>query len=290
MELFTKKKFIIGVGSVLGIMMIIGTFFDDQISSMLFHPESKMGIFLASYGQLFAMLCCSCGGILLIRIADRKKKRSCISCYVTGAFLQLFAILGITMDPLLYIDGMSWMLSMIIALVLVIGSDILILKLSQGADRNQIKQFIIIILTTMFLEIILINLIKIPWGRPRMRMIAEQSEAFFQPWWVIGSEMKEQLMALGVASEEFKSFPSGHCGNAACALLLSLLPLICTKLKGKESLLMTIGILFTLVVAVSRIVMGAHFLTDVTVGMSITFFIEVIIIHFAIHRQKKQIK
>lgn len=284
MELFTKKKFILSVGSMLGIMMIIGTFYDEQISNVLYHPESKTGIFLASYGQLFAMLCCSCGGILLIRIADRKKKLSSIGCYVTGAFLQLFAILGITMDPLLYIEGMPWMLSMIIALALVIGSDILILTLSQEADRDQIKQFIMIILGTMFLEIILINLIKIPWGRPRMRMIAIQPEASFQPWWIIGSEMKEQLMALGVAAEEFKSFPSGHSGNAACALLLSLLPMICVRLKGKESLLMTIGILFTIVVAGSRIVMGAHFLTDVTVGMSITFFIETAMIFFLKHR------
>ena len=48
--------------------------------------------------------------------------------------------------------------------------------------------------------------------------------------------MKNYLMALGVAAEEFKSFPSGHTGNAACAILLVILPLVCQKLKGKENI------------------------------------------------------
>lgn len=130
----------------------------------------------------------------------------------------------------------------------------------------------------MFLEMIIINIIKIPWARPRMRMITAQNQVF-QPWWVIGSDMKDHLMALGIAAEEFKSFPSGHTGNAACALLLGVLPVICQKLKGKENLLFFIGVIFTLTVAFSRIIVGAHFLTDVTIGMSVTFLIEVIFVY-----------
>ena len=75
------------------------------------------------------------------------------------------------------------------------------------------------------------------------------------------------------------SFPSGHTGNAACALLLGVLPVICQKLKGKENLLFFIGVIFTLIVAFSRIIVGAHFLTDVTIGMSVTFLIEVIFVY-----------
>lgn len=85
--------------------------------------------------------------------------------------------------------------------------------------------------------------------------------------------MKTKLMALGVASEEFKSFPSGHTGCATCALLLAALPLLSDRLKGKETMLLWIGVAFTIVVAFSRIIMGAHFLTDVTVGMSVTVLV-----------------
>ena len=289
MELFTRKTFIINIGISLFILLLIGSCFDEQISTILYHPQNSIGVLLASYGQLPAMLCCASGGILMITIADMKKKARAMECWIGGVLLNLFAVIGITMDPMLYIEGMSVWLSLVIALLLVAATDILILKLSKGADRKQIKYFIIIVVGTMFLEMILINLIKIPWGRPRMRMIAVQPEAAFQPWWVIGSEMKDTLMTMGVAAEEFKSFPSGHSGNAACALLLSILPLICSRLKGKETMLMASGILITLMVAGSRIVMGAHFLSDITVGMGITFLVEAVLIHQIDKHMQKQI-
>lgn len=289
MELFTRKTFIINIGISLLILLLIGSCFDEQISTILYHPQNSIGVLMASYGQLPAMLCCASGGILMITIADMKKKARAMGCWIGGVLLNLFAVIGITMDPMLYIEGMSVWLSLVIALLLVAVTDILILKLSKQAERKQIKYFIIIVVGTMFLEMILINLIKIPWGRPRMRMIAVQPEAAFQPWWVIGSEMKDTLMVMGGAAEEFKSFPSGHSGNAACALLLSILPLICSRLKGKETILMASGILFTLIVAGSRIVMGAHFLSDITVGMGITFLVEAVLIHQIDKHMQKQI-
>ena len=107
-------------------------------------------------------------------------------------------------------------------------------------------------------------------------MISSRHDVSFQPWWVIGNAMKEQLLTLGVASEEFKSFPSGHTANTACAMLLCVLPLLNRKLKGKENLLFFIGVCFTFLVALSRIIMGAHFLTDVVTGMAISLVIQMI--------------
>ncbi|MEG0367511.1 MAG: phosphatase PAP2 family protein, partial [Coprobacillus sp.] len=105
-------------------------------------------------------------------------------------------------------------------------------------------------------------------------------------WWVIGSTMKDHLLSLGVAAEEFKSFPSGHSGNAACAMLLCVLPLLSAKLKGKENILFFIGLTFTIVVAISRIIMGAHFLTDVTVGIGLTLLIEAVLINIIFKHNK----
>lgn len=233
---------------------------------------------LASYGQLPAMLCVSVAGMLLIKISKGQKKIVVILSYLFGILFNIFAIMGITMDPMLYIPHMSIVLSVMIAVIIVGVIDFIMWKLTQNANREQVKKVIILFLGVMFLEIIIINVIKIPWGRPRMRMITAQNQVF-QPWWVIGSSMKDHLMSLGIAAEEFKSFPSGHSANAACAMMLGVLPVICQKLKGKENLLSFIGIMLTLTVAFSRIIMGAHFLTDVTVGMSVTFLIEVIFVH-----------
>lgn len=118
---------------------------------------------------------------------------------------------------------------------------------------------------------IVINVIKIPWGRPRMRLLlATGNESYFQPWWKLGGSLKAKLIAEGVASDEFRSFPSGHTGCAACAMLAILLPTVCKRLRGKERLCLIVGAVWTAVVAFSRLMMGAHFLTDVTAATAIT--------------------
>lgn len=280
------KKLAIGISIGCIVCMIIGTCFDYQISQTLYDPNNTIGIFLASYGQLPAMLCCAIGGTLWIRIADKKKTWKWICSILGGIVLNALAIMGITMDPMLYIEGMPILLSLTIAFILTGLADMLILRYTKGTDIRTIKYFIILIVGVMFIEMMLINLVKIPWGRPRMRMIAIQPEASFQPWWVIGSEMKDHLMALGVAAEEFKSFPSGHTGNAAVAMLLGVLPMVCPKLKGKERSLFLIGLIFAMMVAGSRIIMGAHFLSDVTIGFTITFVVE----YFMVTAFHKKIK
>ncbi|MEG0592769.1 MAG: phosphatase PAP2 family protein [Coprobacillus sp.] len=287
MNVFNKRNCII-IFSVLFFLMIIGSCFDYQISSYLYNENSVIGVALASYGQVPAMLCSSIGGTLLLRITSTNSKIKIVLSYLFCLILNLFAIMGITMDPMLYIPGISFYLSVTIAVILVIGVDIIIWKLTKETDKKILKRFIIVILAVMFIEIIFINIVKVPWARPRMRMLAHQELATFQPWWIIGSEMKDHLLSLGVAAEEFKSFPSGHSGNAACAMLLGVLPILSVKLKGKENILFLSGIIFTMIVAFSRIIMGAHFLTDITIGITITFVIEVIVINFLLVKKSNE--
>ena len=72
------------------------------------------------------------------------------------------------------------------------------------------------------------------------------------------------------------SFPSGHTGCAACAMLAILLPTVCKRLRGKERLCLIAGAVWTAVVAFSRLMMGAHFLTDVTAATLLTLGVSVL--------------
>ena len=104
-----------------------------------------------------------------------------------------------------------------------------------------------------------------------MRLIASTGNAsYFTPWWKAGSALKNQLVAEGVSSDEFRSFPSGHTACAACAMLVALLPTVSKLFKGKEKRLGLLGCLWTAIVAFSRLRMGAHFLTDVTMAWLVT--------------------
>lgn len=285
-NLFEKKPLRI-VGVCLISFMLIGTFFDYQISSVLYHPENLFGIVFASYGQVPAMLCLSIAGALLVVLAQPYSVLKKLITYVFALALSLMAIMMTALDPMIYIDEMPFWLSLIIAILLVSLVDILIVKCAKDAKREDIKKIIILLVCTMFLSMLLINMIKIPWGRPRMRMISVTPDAVFQPWWMFGSSAKEHFMALGITAEEFKSFPSGHSGNAACAMLLGVLPLLNNRLRGKETLLFLAGFIFALMVAFSRLTMGAHFLTDITVGIGVTLLIEVCFVRLLWKNNKK---
>ena len=118
---------------------------------------------------------------------------------------------------------------------------------------------------------LLINIIKVPWGRVRMRLIVSTgNESYFTNWWQAGTALKKRLVAAGVSSDEFRSFPSGHTACAACAMLLTLLPTLYRRLHDKEPLFMAIGAGWTLLGAFSRLRMGAHFLSDVSVSALLT--------------------
>ena len=79
-------------------------------------------------------------------------------------------------------------------------------------------------------------------------------------------------MALyNVSKEEFKSFPSGHAG---ATLLLSLTaafaPLLDNRIKKNHLVLFYSGAVITLLVCYARILVGAHFLSDVSMGALLT--------------------
>ncbi len=166
----------------------------------------------------------------------------------------------------------------------------LMMALAVFVSRNARKEDILLVATIFLLTIVaqmaLINLIKIPWGRPRMRLIMTDDRAFFMPWYQPGTALKDTLTAAGVAAEEFKSFPSGHTGHAVILMLYGLLPWLQggagrSDRPGRKPALLSetpsirlfvwIGFGWAALVAFSRMIMGAHFLSDTVVGFAISF-------------------
>ena len=117
--------------------------------------------------------------------------------------------------------------------------------------------------------------------RPRFRTIDSIPGSLFLNWWEPFKEYKSLLETLGSTypnlSEHFKSLPSGHTGEAA--MLMFGLPYIATtteKFKNKENLMFIIGFIFTLLMAFSRMSMGAHYLSDVSFGALILIICSII--------------
>ena len=260
------------------LLMILGSFFDFQISSFLYPgKESSFGQFFAAFGELPAFLALICAGVLLFRHRGCLRKDWNI-LFLIAAFGLITG--GIFLSVHEATDNVPAMPSWVPLLVTVFFAALCaaaLLLVTSGAQGKTVIRFVLTLVFVCVGTMVLINVIKVPWGRARMRLIASTGNAsYFSAWWKAGSALKDQLVAEGVSSDEFRSFPSGHTACAACAMLAALLPTVSKRFRGKEKRLGLCGILWTAVVAFSRIRMGAHFLTDVTMAWLVTLGLTVL--------------
>ncbi len=104
-------------------------------------------------------------------------------------------------------------------------------------------------LFALILLLLCVETLKNIFGRVRFRDMVEPFTQFTQ-WYVVNGPTSH------------KSFPSGHTANAAAILCLTLT----AQKKRSRQLIWGLGILYTVIMAVSRILAGAHFASDVLVG------------------------
>ena len=96
----------------------------------------------------------------------------------------------------------------------------------------------------------------------------------FTRWYVANGQhlTKDEMRALFGTTDALKSFPSGHtCSAGTVYCLLMLLDVFNVKSKGKRAVSWIAAITYTGMVAVSRIIVGAHFFSDVLMGGTIAF-------------------
>ncbi|MGN0674861.1 MAG: phosphatase PAP2 family protein [Oscillospiraceae bacterium] len=134
-------------------------------------------------------------------------------------------------------------------------------------DSVVIKRIIslLILLTAAF---IIPQLIKHCVQRPRYRMTLQgYSDIGFIPWYIPFQNADILMKKYGIDSNSFGSFPSGHALSAMLNIIIfPALSWVIPNLKGKESLLGLIGSLSCISIMISRMMLGAHYLSDVSFG------------------------
>ncbi|MBP39980.1 MAG: hypothetical protein CL726_11850 [Chloroflexi bacterium] len=145
------------------------------------------------------------------------------------------------------------------AAVIFLGALLVINNLGEDKIRQYRKHGLILILLIVA-EILIVNVLKVLWARPRMRSV--ESIEQFQHWFQINGPTWDN---------ELKSFPSGHTSNAFAVIAYSMFIPETRRLYVK---LFLIGALtWGSLVALSRVIRGDHFLSDVVVGGYITVFL-----------------
>ena len=134
--------------------------------------------------------------------------------------------------------------------------------------------WIILLITAVFIFMALVpgvTLLKSIFHRPRYRSLTLFDEINFHYWYQPCKNYKDLMAATGLTSEEFKSFPSGHAGGSALTLMFAMLVPYFVKDQEKIQLPMFYtGFAWLLLVAFARIRVGAHFLSDVSMGAFLT--------------------
>jgi len=256
----TKKETLIVLGLALG-LLILAIPFDLTFSSMIYDQSNLFGRTFEAIGEFPAMAVAMFSSAALIFTRNKQKALSNIGSLVLGGlFLGLSALMGGVL-PFNYLE-LSLIPGFVLAVVYVVIA-VLLVKRIPVKQYPALRKAAWVGLMTFIVSMIAVNLIKMGWGRMRFRAM-ESSTDGFSPWY---------LPQGFNSNEEFKSFPSGHVANATLILFITLIPGFLPSWQKHAVKLKVLAYVWIILVALSRIVMGAHFISDVTMGFTITLLV-----------------
>lgn len=271
---YIYKKDVAIVAVILAFCLLVGSFFDYQISSALFSSSSLFGRFVEAAGELPFELTASVAGVMLVRSAHPDSKAS--KWLAALGILINVGLVGYEIIGSLRVGGKLIAFQLVLTFTLVIAANVIAYRFTRDTDPDDLTRWALMVLAVWAAQAIILNVIVKPlWSRPRMRVIEVTPGLNFQPWWVIGNPDKWSYIAAGVIKDGFKSFASGHTAHAAIGLMLAGLPAAAfTEKPSRRREVFWAASLVAALVAFGRIVIGAHFLTDVSCGFALVLALE----------------
>lgn len=230
--------------------MVLFAFWDLRISMTLYDPENLFGKFIEAFGDYPMYLSLGLASVYLFCEELKKEKRHMGWMALWG----LGSLAGALLSGLLPIYRMGrvsrWQLILIPVFLLLFY----LAARKMPEDRKEALQKLAGFAVVYFIAAQVIAYgIKLPWGRLRFRHMSEPLREFI-PWY----------LPQGLTGNH--SFPSGHTFNSCSILLLLYLPGI-RRENGQPGIRLWLFVCaWIFMVAVGRIIAGAHFASDVTMG------------------------
>ncbi len=274
-------------------LLITATFTDLQVSRILTKGTLMPGKFLADglFGVVFECIGCTAPylvgafslEVLFIYAVRFMKKPGGIILAAVLLIASFAAFYAVSLDVLTYNlrhygleeKHPAFMKVELVFLALLITA-LTTFAVNNFSDETVKKfpRFAFAVALAVAFSSILVTILKEPFGRPRYRAMNYSGDfSYYTRWYVInGQPDKEWMKATFSSTDACKSFPSGHTQNAAMIFCIIMFKeLLCITSRKKTALLWIISIVWTGLVAVSRIMVGAHFFSDVLIGGTIGF-------------------
>ncbi|UDI78969.1 phosphatase PAP2 family protein [Staphylococcus taiwanensis] len=162
--------------------------------------------------------------------------------------------------------GLSFLISFIILLVIAFALYQFWLKNLDLSELDRLFKVSVISFMVLFIGLELVDNMKELWGRVRPYELSDKG-AHFTNWLTINGNTGHS------------SFPSGHTGNGAFLMFLAFY----FKKLSSRKIMFTIGLIYSILMAISRVRIGAHFTSDVTMSLIIMFSL-MVIADFIMHK------
>lgn len=274
--------------AVLVVLLIVGTFTDYKVAETIYAPDNNLVIFVSTLG-LFPMVYPACFllGVLVQRsLASKKAPIPRIAGAVLCVALAMIFGALITRSVLSIRDGFGGLVgsepSTLVRMGIggVIGAILCALGVRAGKanDAEDLARGVLLTITVLVVSFVAVEVVKNFMSRPRPRVLfAGYGGIEFCPWYQKYSGAEEFMATYGLEKDAFKSFPSGHSLQAASLLAAYYgLSLVYPGLRQKLGVALAIEAIFALTVMACRMILGAHFLSDVSTGALVSviaFFI-----------------
>lgn len=258
-----ERRIVFSVGLLL---LIVFTFTDLQIS-MEIAKKPVWARILEVVGEIpFTVLTITACALLYRFRTNKNSALHLLSGIGSGFLFLLFSVMGGFMTWNYLKDNLgevSSLWALVIALALAAAA-LWLAALVPEDRKHQALRYAAVALLYFVLVLIVMNSLKTVWGRMRFREMTEPV-AEFTRWY--------QIVPRGGFDNRYASFPSGHSMNSAGVILLMLLPSIMPMFEKREKALHIFVYIWCGIVGISRVFMGAHFASDVTVGILLSLAI-----------------
>lgn len=237
--------------------MVVASFFDLKIDIALNDPSNPFAVWLYRTGEFPSRLICPIAGAVIFRCTDKK------AVAAVGAALCLggSAYMGYYIGKHFFVEEYRMAFSLLWGIGFGVAA-LYAVRFVTVPDEFKRPLFTaaVIGVGVMTAQLLTVDIMKNLWGRVRFRdLLSSGSCDGFTAWFVINGKNGN------------KSFPSGHTAGAGMSYLLMLLPFIDKKREKYRAVYFWCPFIYTSAVALTRLVMGAHYLSDVAVGGVIAF-------------------
>ena len=152
----------------------------------------------------------------------------------------------------------------------VVGAALCALGYNAGKanDAKDLARQVLLVILVLVVSYVVVEIVKNFMTRPRPRtLFAGYAGIEFSPWYQRTSGAEDLMATYGLEKDAFKSFPSGHSVQVAAFLAAFYgLSLVYPSLRQRLGIALVVEIVFALVVMSCRMILGAHFLSDVSTG------------------------